>query len=82
MPAKKSTRKQRKKIIVNKNCYFCDNKEEPNYLEVEELKRYITERGRILNRAYSGNCTKHQKRVAREIKRARFLALLPFKGAI
>ena len=82
MAARKSTTKPRKRIIPNQKCFFCENKKEPNYLEVEELKRFVTERGRILNRAYSGVCNKHQKRVSAAIKRARHLALLPFKGTI
>lgn len=80
MPIKKS--KPRKKIIANLKCFFCENKKEPNYLELDELKRFVTERGRILNRGFSGVCNKHQKRLAVAIKRARHLALLPFKGGI
>lgn len=71
-----------KRPVTNKNCYFCDNKKTPNYLEVEELKRFITERGRILNRSYSGVCSKHQKKLAIAVKRARHLGLLPFKGGL
>lgn len=74
--------KPRKKIVANLKCFYCENKTTPNYLEAEELRKFVTERGRILNRAYSGVCTKHQKRVAVAIKRARHLALLPFKAAI
>lgn len=81
MPIRKTKPKPRKSI-VNLKCYFCENKREPNYLEVDELKRFITERGKILNRNYSGICSKHQKRLAQEIKRARHLALLPFRGGI
>ncbi len=78
---KKSKPKPRKPV-ANLKCYFCESKKEPNYLEVEELKKFITERGKVLNRAYSGTCSKHQKRLAQSIKRARHLALLPFKGGI
>ncbi|CAN5338295.1 30S ribosomal protein S18 [soil metagenome] len=82
MAPKKSKSKPRKKIIANLKCYFCETKRTPNYLEVEELQKFVTERGKILNRAYSGVCTKHQKRVAIAVKRARHLGLLPFKGAM
>ncbi len=81
MPIKKAKPKPRK-LAVNQKCFFCENKKSPNYLEVEELKKFITERGKVLNRAYSGVCSKHQKRLATAIKRARHLGLLPFKGAI
>lgn len=82
MAQRKSKPRPRKPAIVSGKCYFCDKKTSPNYLEVEELKKFITERGKILNRAYSGVCNKHQKRLATEVKRARHLALLPFKGGI
>jgi len=71
-----------RKPMGNLKCYFCETKKTPNYLEVDELKRFVTERGKILNRGFSGVCNKHQKRLAEEIKRARHLALLPFKGGV
>ncbi len=74
--------KPRKKIVTNQKCYFCESKKNPEYLEIDELKRFITERGKILNRAYSGVCHKHQTKLSTAIKRARHLALLPFKGGI
>lgn len=82
MVTRKSKSAPRKKIARDLKCFFCENKKEPDYLNVEELKKFVTERGRILNRAYSGVCNKHQKRVSIAIKRARHLSLLPFKGAI
>lgn len=80
----KSKPKPKKRIIVNKNlkCYFCESKKEPDYLNIDELKRFVTERGRISNRNYTGICNKHQKKVATAIKRARHLALLPFKASV
>lgn len=82
MAARKTKSKPRKKIIANQKCYFCESKKEPNYLETEELKRFLTERGKILNRAYSGVCNKHQKRLSIAIKRGRHIGLLPFRAAI
>jgi small subunit ribosomal protein S18 len=78
----KKSKPRPRKLQTNLKCYFCESKKLPNYLEIEELKKFITERGKILNRGYSGVCNKHQKRLAQEIKRARHLALLPFKGGI
>jgi len=53
-----------------------------NYKNIEILRRYLTEEGKIRPRRQSGTCAKHQRQLAREIKRARHLALLPFSGEI
>ena len=67
-------RKGRKKV-----CSFCvDKVEEIDYKDVAKLRRYITERGKILPRRISGNCAKHQRQMTTAIKRARNVALLPF----
>ena len=52
--------------------------EEIDYKDVAKLRRYITERGKILPRRISGNCAKHQRQMTTAIKRARNVALLPF----
>jgi small subunit ribosomal protein S18 len=49
-----------------------------DYKEVEKLKKYITDRGKIIPRRVTGTCAKHQRQLTGAIKRARFLALLPF----
>jgi len=59
-----------------KKCFFCEGKTAPDYKQVEVLRRFISERGRIISRSYSGVCAKHQRRLSREIKKARYLALL------
>ncbi|MCQ2398500.1 MAG: 30S ribosomal protein S18 [Sphaerochaetaceae bacterium] len=61
-----------------KVCKFCANKTEPDYKNPEQLKRCTTERGKILPARITGTCAKHQRALAREIKRARALAYLPF----
>ncbi|MBP2628534.1 30S ribosomal subunit protein S18 [Candidatus Desulfosporosinus infrequens] len=67
-------RKPKKKI-----CSFCVDKVETiDYKELTKIRRYTTERGKILPRRISGNCAKHQRRVTLAIKRARIVALLPF----
>ncbi|MCS7171532.1 MAG: 30S ribosomal protein S18 [Aquificaceae bacterium] len=66
------------KRSAKKNCPFCDAKKEPSYKNYEELKRFITERGKIIGRRQTGMCAKHQRMLAKEIKRARQLALLPY----
>ena len=67
-------RKPRRKV-----CSFCvDKVEDIDYKDVAKLRRYVTERGKILPRRISGNCAKHQRQVTVAIKRARNIALLPF----
>lgn len=67
-------RKQRKKA-----CVFCVEKVTSiDYKDIAKLKKFITERGKILPRRVSGNCAKHQRQLTREIKRARHIALLPY----
>ena len=67
-------RRGRKRI-----CTFCVDKiEGVDYKDVPRLRRYITERGKIVPRRISGNCAKHQRQVTVAIKRARAVALLPF----
>lgn len=67
-------RRPRKKV-----CSFCvDKADSIDYKEVGRLRKYITERGKILPRRISGNCAKHQRQLTVAIKRARNVALLPF----
>ena len=69
-----------KKIKI-KVCRFCENKEEQiDYKDEKRLRRFITERGKIIPRRMSGTCAKHQREVMTAIKQARHLALLPFSA--
>jgi small subunit ribosomal protein S18 len=62
-----------------KSCFFCKSKvEEIDYKNIGELRRYISERGKIRSRRISGACRRHQRQVAVAIKRAREMALLPY----
>jgi len=62
-----------------KFCYYCVEKTEiVDYKDVEKLRKYISERGKIIPRRISGSCAKHQRQLTEAIKRARFMALLPF----
>lgn len=64
-----------------KFCQFCSDKEQNiNYKNVELLKRYITDDGKIRPRRQTGACAKHQRQVAAAIKQSRQVALLPFTG--
>ena len=60
-----------------KVCYMCTGKT-INYKDVDILKKYINEKGKILPRRVTGACAKHQRIIAEEIKKARMIALLPF----
>lgn len=59
-------------------CRFCSQKMKIDYKDADALRRFITERGKILPRRITGTCAKHQRKLALEIKRARALALLPY----
>lgn len=62
-----------------KVCSFCvDKVEYVDYKEIGRLRRYLTERGKILPRRISGNCARHQRQLTVSIKRARQMALLPY----
>jgi len=53
-------------------------KKDPSYKNYEELRRYLSERGKIIGRRQTGVCAKHQRMLSKEIKKARQLALLPY----
>ena len=62
-----------------KFCYFCANKVSAiDYKDVDTLRRFVTDRGKMRPRRQTGTCARHQRRLATAIKRARHLALLPF----
>ncbi len=72
-------RRERGRRPRRKVCTFCvDKVEQIDYKDAAKLRRFITERGKILPRRISGNCAKHQRQVTVAIKRARNIALLPF----
>jgi small subunit ribosomal protein S18 len=60
-------------------CHFCaDHVQFIDYKDIPRLRRYLSDRAKIDARRRSGNCARHQRALARAIKRARFLALLPY----
>lgn len=78
-------RQTRKKVVkrpIATVCYFCETGKTPDYLEIPEIAKFVTERARLLGRSRSGLCAKHQRRVAQAIKRARHLGLLPFRPSL
>mgnify|MGYP000957852183 CR=1 FL=1 len=68
-----------RRVRKKKVCSFCVDKiDYIDYKEYSRLRKYITERGKILPRRITGNCAKHQRQLTAAIKRARNIALLPF----
>jgi small subunit ribosomal protein S18 len=68
------TRKRRRRV-----CGFCVDKAEVlDYKDLDKMRRYITDRGKIVARRNSGACARHQRMVAEAIKRARFVGLVPY----
>lgn len=77
--AKEIRRKTKRKIVAEvKNCFFCTEKKTPDFMNSELLSRFISDRGKIASRVRTGVCAKHQRKLSDEIKRARYIALLPF----
>ena len=72
---KKVRRTQKRKV-----CAFCTDKVAIDYKDVARLRKYITEKGKILPRRQTGTCAKHQRELANAIKRARYMALIPYTG--
>jgi len=67
------------KPLRRKSCLFCKDKiAEVDYKNVNQLRRYISEKGKIRNRRITGACRRHQRQVAVAVKRAREMALLPY----
>ena len=74
----RAARSKGKTYFRKKVCRFCANKAKIDYKDADGLRRYMTERGKILPRRITGTCAKHQREVARAIKRARSISLLPY----
>ncbi len=62
-----------------KNCYFCQQKiEEIDYQNIELIRKFTSGQSKIINPKRTGTCAKHQRKIAKAIKRARIMGLLPF----
>jgi len=72
----KGTRRPKKKV-----CQFCvDKAQDIDYKDIAKIRRYTSERAKILPRRVTGTCTKHQRLLTIAIKRARHIALLPYSS--
>ncbi|MDE2481835.1 MAG: 30S ribosomal protein S18 [bacterium] len=77
--ATKTKRSVKERRPKRKSCNFCGDKAiDISYRDVNRLKKYVSERGKIVPRRISGNCAKHQRLLTVAVKRARVIALLPF----
>jgi len=73
--------KKREKLFPARKrfCRFCQDKVRIlDYKDIKTLESLIKERGKIVSSRFSGNCAKHQRRLAEAVKRARFISLLPY----
>ncbi len=73
--------KRPKRVNKKKVCMFCaDRSKAIDYKDVATLKRFVTEKGKIVPRRQTGTCAMHQREITVAVKRARNMALLPFRG--
>jgi len=81
-PRKKRPSKRRKsRFYEQAKCRFCRDKVgEVDYKDLASLTKLTTQQGKLFSRKRSGNCARHQRSCKRAVKRARFLALLPYVG--
>ena len=76
---KKKVRRQ--SFSQRKHCRFCGSKDQESYLDYKNagfLRGFLTERGKILPSRISGNCARHQRKLSREVRKGRTMALLPY----
>jgi len=76
MEKRTETRRPRREMIVRRDCKFCQGLMELDYKQADTLKKFMTERGKILPRRLSGNCAKHQRQLASAIRRARVMLIV------
>lgn len=72
------TEESQQALRPKKACLFCQSKTNPSYTDMNVLRRFVTDRAKIVLRAKSNLCSKHQRVVTKQVKYARHLALLPF----
>ena len=81
MAEKERNERPMRRKARKKTCQFCvDKVTDIDYKDVAKLRRYVSERAKILPRRITGTCAKHQRQLTIAIKRARIIALLPFSA--
>lgn len=76
--APEQTEESQKGLRPKKACFFCQSKTNPSYTDMAVLRRFATDRAKIVPKLKSGLCSKHQRIVTKQVKYARHLSLLPF----
>lgn len=80
-PRAEGEERRRRPVARRKVCQFCQDKvTEIDYKDVAKLRRFVTEKGKIVSRRQTGTCAKHQRELTTAIKRARYMALLPYSA--
>jgi small subunit ribosomal protein S18 len=69
-------RRSKRELIIKRDCKLCEDQIVVDFKQADLLKKFVTERGKILPRRISGNCAKHQRELSRAIKRARVMLLV------
>ncbi|HDR06901.1 MAG TPA: 30S ribosomal protein S18 [Candidatus Coatesbacteria bacterium] len=73
-------KKMKRRVLRKRSCRFCkDGVKDINYKDLELVRRYVTERGKIRARRTTGTCAKHQRQISLAVKRARILGQVPFR---
>ncbi|MDA3903837.1 MAG: 30S ribosomal protein S18 [Desulfuromusa sp.] len=81
-PSSPSSAAPRRRFSRRKVCRYCaDKKQKINYKDMNNLRYYLSERGKIVPRRISGTCAAHQRQIAEAIKNARQIALLPYAAS-
>ncbi len=77
--ALEKTRVQKRKYVYTKKCRFCRMKvEEVDYKDLPNIQKLVAAQGKLLSRKRTGTCAKHQRSAKSAVKRARYMALLPY----
>jgi small subunit ribosomal protein S18 len=69
-------RRSKRELIIKRDCKLCEDQIVVDFKQADLLKKFMTERGKILPRRISGNCAKHQRELSRAIKQARVMLLV------
>ena len=69
-------RSSRREVVIQRDCKLCKDQVSIDYKQGDLLKKFMTERGKILSRRMSGNCAMHQRQLANAIKRARTMLIV------
>ena len=76
---RKERREREERVVRKKRCRFCiDKVDQIDYKDVSHIRKNLTERGKIIPKRITGNCSYHQRQMATAVKRARFIALVPY----